>query len=139
MDPDPGIALAHHLGRALQLTNILRDLDEDAEVGRLYLAREWLEEAGLDPADPVAAVASPRIDAAARRAAALAHHHYAAADGVLAGRPKGRLAAPRLMSGVYSAILTKMEGVGWAPPRERVKLSKGALAAKLLRSLLGAA
>ena len=39
---DDGIALAHHLGRALQLTNILRDLDEDAGIGRLYLPREAL-------------------------------------------------------------------------------------------------
>jgi len=35
-----GQSLAHHLGRALQLTNILRDLDEDASIGRLYLPRE---------------------------------------------------------------------------------------------------
>ncbi len=33
-----GVSLAYHLGRALQLTNILRDIDEDAEIGRLYLA-----------------------------------------------------------------------------------------------------
>jgi squalene synthase HpnD len=39
---DDGIALAHHLGRALQLTNILRDIDEDAAIGRLYLPREGL-------------------------------------------------------------------------------------------------
>ena len=39
--------VAWHLGRALQLTNILRDLGEDAERGRLYLAREWLEAAGV--------------------------------------------------------------------------------------------
>ncbi len=39
---------AHHLGRALQLTNILRDLDEDAGVGRLYLPREALTEAGIE-------------------------------------------------------------------------------------------
>ena len=37
---DDGIQLAHHLGRALQLTNILRDIDEDAGIGRLYLPRE---------------------------------------------------------------------------------------------------
>jgi phytoene synthase len=39
---EPGEALAHHLGRALQLTNILRDLDEDAAIGRLYLPCEAL-------------------------------------------------------------------------------------------------
>ena len=42
-----GISLAHHLGRALQLTNILRDLDEDAAIGRLYLPREDLCAAGI--------------------------------------------------------------------------------------------
>ena len=45
-EPD-GQLLAHHLGRALQLTNILRDLDEDASIGRLYLPRELLQEAGI--------------------------------------------------------------------------------------------
>ena len=36
---EDGIELAHHLGRALQLTNILRDIDEDAAIGRAYLPR----------------------------------------------------------------------------------------------------
>ena len=47
-----GIALAHHLGRALQLTNILRDIDEDAEIGRLYLPQEELRKAGIVTTDP---------------------------------------------------------------------------------------
>ena len=138
MAEEPGDALAHHLGRALQLTNILRDLDEDAGIGRLYLAREWLEAAGIKARDPTAIVADPRIDAAARRCAAIAHEHYEAANRILAARPKGRLIAPRLMSAVYSAILRKMEAVGWAAPRERVKLSKAALISIIIRrGLLG--
>ena len=44
--------LAHHLGRALQLTNILRDIDEDAGIGRLYLPREALLHAGITGDDP---------------------------------------------------------------------------------------
>jgi len=51
MDEGPGFELAHHLGRALQLTNILRDLDEDAGISRLYLQvaaderiEDWSEE-----------------------------------------------------------------------------------------------
>jgi squalene synthase HpnD len=51
---ESGRLLAHHLGRALQLTNILRDLDEDAERGRLYLPREALERAGVDVPDHAA-------------------------------------------------------------------------------------
>ena len=49
---EDGIVLAHHLGRALQLTNILRDIDEDAGLGRLYLPREGLLLAGITSDDP---------------------------------------------------------------------------------------
>ena len=41
--------VAHALGRALQLTNILRDIKEDAERGRIYLPREYLHDAGVPP------------------------------------------------------------------------------------------
>ena len=138
MDEAPGFDLAHHLGRALQLTNILRDLDEDAAIGRLYLAREWLQSAGIETNDPAAAIADPRIAAVVRPALALARDHYAAADHILKTRPKGRLAAPRLMSAVYAATLQETEAAGWAPPRRRVSLSKSRLAwIVLIRGLLG--
>jgi len=138
MAEEPGDALAHHLGRALQLTNILRDIDEDAGIGRLYLAREWLQAAEINSADPALVTADPRLDRAARQGAALARTHYAEADRILAARPKGRLIAPRLMSAVYGAILNRMEAVGWAAPRTRVKLGKGELAAiALTKGLFG--
>jgi len=54
---DDGILLAHHLGRALQLTNILRDIDEDAALGRLYLPRERLLLAGITDDDPQKVIA----------------------------------------------------------------------------------
>ena len=43
----PGLELSHHLGRALQLTNILRDIDEDAAIGRVYLPLEAIEAQGI--------------------------------------------------------------------------------------------
>ena len=52
--------VAYSLGRALQLTNILRDLQEDAERGRLYLPREWLDAAAV-PHDPSAALHAPGL------------------------------------------------------------------------------
>src|SRR3954471_17771077 len=58
LERETGKLLAHHLGRALQLTNILRDLDEDAAVGRLYLPQEALHAAGITTTDPIAALAS---------------------------------------------------------------------------------
>ncbi len=62
-----GVALAHHLGRALQLTNILRDIDEDASIGRLYLPREALAAAGVTTDEPLAAAADPKLAQRLRR------------------------------------------------------------------------
>jgi phytoene synthase len=127
MEEAPGLALAHELGRALQLTNILRDLDEDAGIGRLYLPREELLRAGIASDDPAAVVADPRLDAACRPLAARALAHFAAADRILAARPRGRLLAPRLMAAVYRAILEKMLSQGWAAPRRRARVGKARL------------
>ncbi|MDE2466423.1 MAG: presqualene diphosphate synthase HpnD [Alphaproteobacteria bacterium] len=128
MNEEQGFALAHDLGRALQLTNILRDLDEDAQLGRLYLPCDALDTAGITSRDPAAVLADPRLDNACRQLAALAHRHYANAQRLMALRPKGRIATPRLMGAVYSQILTEMEHTGWQAPRHRVSLSKLKLA-----------
>jgi len=127
MDEAPGRDLAHHLGRALQFTNILRDVDEDAAVGRLYLPLEALYHAGITAREPGEVLADPAIDAACRWVAVKAHEHYSRADEIMNARPKGRLRAPRLMSAVYGEILKRMEREGWAAPRGRVKLSKPSL------------
>jgi phytoene synthase len=133
MPEEPGITLAFHLGRALQLTNILRDLDEDAEMGRLYLPSEALAAAGIETRDPVAAISDPRVDAACRWVAAKAHEQYALAAAVLKARPAGRIRSPRLMGEVYSAVLRATEQEGWAPPRRRVSLGKAQLLWLVLR------
>lgn len=137
MDEGPGFALAHDLGRALQLTNILRDIDEDADVGRLYLPREYLFAAGFKSLDPRMVVLDPRVDGVCRAVAALAHAHYDKAAAILAGKPKGRIATPRLMSAVYSEVLKASEAQGFAPPRKRVSLSRGKLVSLLLRMGFG--
>lgn len=136
MERPVGVDLAHHLGRALQLTNILRDFDEDAGIGRLYLPREALERAGVEARDPIAAVADPRIDAVGREVAARAREHYAEADRIMAQRPRGRMATPKLMSRVYGATLAKTEAQGWVPPRARAKIGKGRLLWIVLRTSL---
>jgi squalene synthase HpnD len=127
MEEGPGLQLAHRLGRALQLTNILRDIDEDAAIGRLYLPCELLAKAGIVTTDPVAAIDDPRVDGACRDLAALALDHFAAADRVLRAKPRGRLLAPRLMSAVYRTILQEMLLEGWMAPRRRVRIGKARL------------
>jgi len=133
MERETGVALSHHLGRALQFTNILRDVDEDAAIGRVYLAGEHLTAAGIPFTTPVQVVNDPRIDAACRPLATIAHSHYAEANAILATRPRGHLIAPRLMAAVYAPILSRMERTGWAPPRTRIRTNKPALILTALR------
>jgi phytoene synthase len=133
MDREPGLALAHHLGRALQLTNILRDIDEDAGIGRVYLPAEALAAAGIVPTTPEALLAEPQLDAAARWLAAKADRHFKEANAILAARPAGHLIAPRLMEVAYSRLLGRMIRQGWQAPRTRVRVSKLALLLSILR------
>lgn len=124
MEEAPGGELAHHLGRALQLTNILRDLDEDAAVGRLYLPRELLVQAGIESTEPAAVIGDARVDGACRALAAQALDHFKAADRLMRSKPRGSLLAPRLMGAVYRALLDRMLAEGWAAPRRRVRIGK---------------
>src|SRR5439155_16923262 len=68
--------VADSLGRALQLTNILRDLDEDAQRGRLYLPREILERHGIRDTEPAQVLRHPALPAACRELAAIAESHF---------------------------------------------------------------
>jgi squalene synthase HpnD len=124
MPEEDGLGLAHHLGRALQLTNILRDLDEDADMGRLYLPREFLALAGIKIGRPEDVIVHSVIDDACRDVARMARRHYREADRIMRRQTGGHMRAPRLMRGVYGQLLEKMEEVGWAWPRERVRLGK---------------
>jgi len=136
MDEKPGLELAHELGRALQLTNILRDLDEDAELGRLYLPAELLRRAGIATTDPNAAIGDSRIDAACRALAERTLKHFAAADRLMRARPRGRLLAPKMMEAVYRAMLKDMLAEGWTPPRRRVRIAKPRLLWIVVRCIL---
>ena len=133
MDEAPGAELAHHLGRALQLTNVLRDVDEDADMGRLYLPDELLAEAGIETRDPHAAIVAPGVERVCLQLAETARAHFAEANRIMAAKPAGRLAAPRLMEAAYAGLLKQMQARGWAPPRKRVKVRKAALVWLLLR------
>ena len=122
--PEPGEALAHHLGRALQLTNILRDIDEDARAGRLYLPREALAAAGVVTDEPLKATADPRLAGACAEVAARAEGHFKKANAIMAAAPRAAVKAPRLMAAAYGSILDRMLAEGFAPPRRRAKASR---------------
>ncbi len=124
IEPDLGIELSHHLGRALQLTNILRDLDEDAAMSRLYLPKETLAEFGVAGSDVDAILAHPALDSACHAVASKARDHFNKADLVMARCSRRSTKSPRLMASVYRAILEKLIVRGWHAPRMPVRHSK---------------
>src|SRR5581483_1740472 len=112
MEAESGRALAHHLGRALQLTNILRDLDEDASLGRLYLPREILQARGIMTTDPRNVLARPAIGEACADIVELANKHFGEADAIMARCPRRIVRAPRIMGQAYRVILDSLVARG---------------------------
>jgi phytoene synthase len=133
---DDGILLAHHLGRALQLTNILRDIDEDAGIGRLYLPLEGLLHAGITSNDPQKVIADPALPKVCVPLVTRARAHFEKADEVMNRNPRRTVRAPRIMSKYYRAILELLVARGFALPRAPVRLNKAARIAILLRYAL---
>lgn len=124
MNETDGLQLAHHLGRALQLSNILRDLDEDASIGRLYLSREALDAAGIAETDPAGAISHPAIGKACAPIVARAREYFRQADAIMDRSPRAAVKAPRIMGEAYKSILDALEARGFKAPRQPVKLSK---------------
>ncbi len=102
-----GMRIAHHQGRALQLANILRDVTEDAGMGRLYLPRELLEAHGIDWSDPRAVMGQPGFPALWRALAARAKAHFAQTRQLFA-RSRADMRAARIMLAIYERNLARM-------------------------------
>lgn len=114
------------LGLAFQLTNIARDIVEDARMGRCYLPAQWLREAGIAPGE----VAHPRHRAAlARVAARLVEHaepYYASAGAGIADLPPRSAWAIATARNVYRQIGIEVRRRGAHAWDERVGTSKAA-------------
>jgi phytoene synthase len=127
-----GIDLAFHLGRALQLTNILRDVDEDAGIGRLYLPRENLAAAGVSEPTPEKVAAMGDLDAVCRPLLAQAKDHFDKADAIMARQPRDKIRAPKIMSLAYGAIWRRLDARGFRKPRQKISTPKLALIGAIL-------
>jgi phytoene synthase len=117
-------AVADSLGRALQLTNILRDLDEDARRGRLYLPKEILDRHGIRGGDPLSVLRHPALPAACRDLAAIAEGHFADAARAMARCSRRAMRPAAVMAAFYRAMLEALLRSGWRDPSQRVGLSK---------------
>ena len=115
--------VAYHLGRALQLTNILRDIYEDAQRGRVYLPRELLQAAGIPP-NPQAVLTHPALPKLCGELAAIAQGHFEDAAAWMQQCDKTAMKPARLMGATYAALLAALRRGGWRDLSRPVKLSK---------------
>ncbi|MDX1710238.1 MAG: presqualene diphosphate synthase HpnD [Rhodovibrionaceae bacterium] len=125
--------LAVVLGEALQLTNILRDLDEDAALGRLYLPESLLQRHGLPTGDPKAVLDHPDLDKACMELAERAEDRFAEARALITQCNRERLLPSILMLEIYHILLQRLVVRGWRAPRRPVSLSRGDKLRVLLR------
>ena len=116
------LALAE--GKALQLTNILRDLAEDAGRGRLYLPRELLDKHGIAASDPAAVLAHPSLGKACDDLAAIARASYDEAGTWLAQLDRRTMRPAIIMLEVYSRALAALVARGWRELERPVGPSK---------------
>ena len=99
------LARACDLGAAMQLTNIARDVGEDARAGRLYLPRAWMREAGLDPEAWLGAPTfTPALGTVVRRLLAEADTLYRAGEAGIAELPVSCRPGIRAAGLLYAAI-----------------------------------
>lgn len=105
--------LSTTLGNALQITNILRDVKEDAQADRLYIPREYLDKAGIDATDPLTVVVNKNLAIAREELAKVAAQNYADAYELIKKLDK-KTARPVLMiANIYKRYFDIMQNRGW--------------------------
>jgi len=119
----PARDVALHLGQALQLTNILRDLKEDARRGRLYLPRELLEAHGITLRDPERVLDHPGLGAVCDELAAMAERRFEAAAEALRTCPRRHMRPATVMMQIYRRTLERLRRRGWHALDRPVRLS----------------
>jgi len=132
MPPTAGLPVAELLGRAFQLTNILRDLAEDAAIGRLYLPRELLVAHGIHARDPIAVLGHPALPQVCDELAALVDRDLIRAVDALAKCPRATTRPARVMMEIYRRLLRRLVARGWA------QLDKPVTVPKLTKILIAA-
>ncbi len=121
---ETGKKLAFAQGLALQLTNILRDIAEDAQCGRLYIPRDLLESDDIVAGDIASVLRHPAFPKACETLGALAEQNFEKADAVIAECDHGKIRPAIVMMETYRRIFAKLKRRGWQRLDLPVGLSK---------------
>ncbi|MCS6807378.1 MAG: phytoene/squalene synthase family protein [Bacteroidota bacterium] len=111
---------AEKMGVAMQLTNILRDVQEDKAMGRIYLPRDEMQRFGVDENDILQERFSPELKAMMQFQVERAHHYYDEGDRGIKLLTKESRYAIAAASKIYRGILRKIEERGYNPFLGRV-------------------
>lgn len=113
-----GRELARELGKAMQLTNILRDLEEDATRDRLYIPSEDLEKANIPFIDPTQVLEHPDFIFAKEQLVKRAEHAFQVSKDLLTTFPYRPMRPVWIMKSIYHRLLDKVQGTkGTSMPR----------------------
>jgi 15-cis-phytoene synthase len=117
---------ATYMGQALQRINIIRDVGEDALLGRVYLPADLLDKHGLKPADVLSRQTSPAMTTVLQVMATQAWQHLIHALNALENLPKSQIKAQRsglIMARVYAALLVEIERSQFLVLKQRISLT----------------
>jgi phytoene synthase len=119
------LARACDLGVAMQLTNIARDVGEDARAGRIYLPLAWLEETGMTPDDLLRAkTATPEIRAMVARLLSTSHRLYLRSESGVGSLPVQARMGIYAARFIYAGIGTALRRQGCDSITQRARTSK---------------
>ncbi len=124
LDDDAGVRLADAMGHALQLTNILRDVREDADRDRVYLPADKLADAGAGGTGIEDILAAPGLADLCEDLAARAERYFTEADAIIAEADPRTVRPALMMMQIYRRILVKLQKRGWHDMRRNVGASK---------------
>lgn len=127
---------AEALGRALQLTNILRDIDEDRGRGRIYLPQADLARHGYPESDLLARRYDPRLTACLEALADRAQGYFDEAAASLPAADRTALLPARIMAEIYQTLLQRMRADGFRVFDKRYRLSHARKLAILSKHLI---
>lgn len=114
---------AHDLGMAFQLTNILRDVREDAERGRVYLPQDELEQFSVTLQDLTHPVTSDKVQALFQYQADRAREYYRKAFNELPEEDRFTQRTGLIMAEIYQSLLDEIEADGFRVLEQRIKLT----------------
>lgn len=124
------------LGKAFQLTNIVRDVGKDAKIGRIYLPREELRRFQVAESDLLQGRSGPQFLDLMAFEAARAREYFRKAEGELAVEKRRKILPAEMMSAFYQSILKKIEREGFPVLERKISLSPPKKMSLVLKALV---